>query len=297
MNHSLKRKKIRFIINPVAGASRQKNIIKLIERFALTSNDETEIYHTEYAGHATDLSKEAAQKNYSLVVAAGGDGSVSEAGKGLINTDTALGIIPTGSGNGFANHFKIPHHIPSALQLITSGRVIKADTLIVNNEPCMGLAGIGFDAHIAHQFAIYNKKRGFGTYCKIIVKEFFKYLSADYFLSVNEKTIQRRAFLITFANSSQYGNHAVIAPMADIQDGYMDICILKKVTFINIFGIIFRLFNGTLDKSHAVEFISARTAVLTDNASGIAHIDGEPKALKGNISVSVNPLSLNILVP
>lgn len=289
-------KKIRFIVNPVSGVGRQKRVAELIKQFIDAAIFDYEIAYTKAPGHAIELSLEAAQQNYFLVVAVGGDGSVSEVAKGLINSDTAMGIIPTGSGNGLANHFKIPSHIPSALEVINKGAIIKIDTLKVNGEACVGIAGVGFDAHIAHEFANFGR-RGFWSYCRIVIRESLKFTTNNYEINIDGNILQRKAFLVTFANSSQYGNNAIIAPEADIQDGYMDVCILKKISFLNIPFLIYRLFTGTIHRSHSLEIIRGRSASIKNNTNGLAHIDGDPKVLGQNIEVTLNPLSLKILIP
>lgn len=289
------RKKIRFIINPISGVGKQKNIVRQIEKHLDRDAFDYEISYTEYAGHATLLSKEAAEKNYYLVVVVGGDGSVHEVGKGLLHSNTALGIIPTGSGNGFANHCKIPHAIPAALKLINTGKIISIDTLMIQDDVCINCAGIGFDAHIAHLFAGIQK-RGFFTYCKLIRKEFSDYVPQSYELHINDKVLKREAFVITFANGSQFGNNAHIAPTADTQDGYMDVCIMKSFSWLQIPITIYHLFNKTFHKLKMVEIIKTKSIVLKNNTNEIAHIDGEAKILREEIKVTVNPLSLRVLV-
>src|ERR1017187_6180152 len=150
------KKKIRFIINPVSGIGKHRNIVKYVERYLDKSQFHYEIIFTEKAGHGVNLSKQAAENGYYAVVAVGGDGSINEVGSSLIGTNTALAILPTGSGNGFANHFNIPHDIPKAINLINTGKIISVDTITANDRKVIGICGIGFDAQVAHVFANYG---------------------------------------------------------------------------------------------------------------------------------------------
>ncbi|MCK6649852.1 MAG: YegS/Rv2252/BmrU family lipid kinase, partial [Bacteroidia bacterium] len=216
------KKKICFIVNPVSGIGRQKVIEKLIDQLLDRTLFEYEIQYTKAAKHATELAKDAALRNFDIVVAVGGDGSVNETAKGLIGTKTAMAIIPAGSGNGLARHLKIPIDIKKAMEVINMGVISTVDSIRFNDETFVNVAGIGFDAHIGWEFAKFGK-RGFSSYLKVIMREFPKYKARKYELEIDGKTIYPEAFLISFANGSQWGNNAYIAPTADISDGIMDI--------------------------------------------------------------------------
>src|ERR1035438_3774243 len=237
----MEKKKIRFIINPVSGAGKKKNIIQQIEQNIDKNKFQHEIVFTEKEGHAIGLSKQAAESNYYAVVAVGGDGSVNEVASSLIGKSTALAILPMGSGNGYANHLLISHNIPKAINLINTGKIISVDTLTVNKKAIIGICGVGFDAHVAHVFANYGK-RGFSSYVKIIIKEYFKYKPFQYKILVNNNIVEHKAWLITFANASQFGNNAKINPWSDIQDGFLEICILKKISLLKIPKIIYFMY-------------------------------------------------------
>ena len=290
------KKKLRFIINPVSGIGKHRNIVKYVERYLDKSQFHYEIIFTEKAGHGVNLSKQAAENGYYAVVAVGGDGSINEVGSSLIGSDTALAIIPTGSGNGFANHFHIPHDIPKALNVINTGEIMAVDTMTADGRTVIGICGVGFDAHIAHEFANYGK-RGFSSYIKVVMREFPKYKNLTYKMKVNDTIIERKALLITFANASEFGNHAVINPQANLQDGMMEICILKPFRFYQFPRLVYALFHNNIHLLPYVEVIKTDKVSLLDYQKKVAHIDGEPVFLEEETLFTIKPRSLKIIIP
>jgi len=289
------KKKICFIINPISGIGKKKVIEKLIEEKLNKQIFDHKIIYTEAPKHATKIAQQAAAENFDIVVAVGGDGSVNEIAKGLINTNTAMAIIPAGSGNGLARHLNIPLDFKMAMSIINKAKEIQIDSINFNNEIFVNVAGIGFDALIGWKFANYGK-RGFSSYIKIILREFWKYKSQDYELIIDGKSIHKKAFLISFANGSQWGNNAHIAPLANSSDGVLDIAILKNISLLSITSIVFKLFRRKLHLSSHMEIIKIKE-VIVKQTNAIAHIDGEPIELVNTIKIKVNPLSLKVIVP
>lgn len=290
-----KKRTICFIVNPISGVGRQKIIEKLIDQNLDRTIFDYEIAYTKAAKHAIELARNAAAKNTDIVVAVGGDGSVNETAKGLVNSNTAMAIIPTGSGNGLARHLKIPLNLKNAMAVINSGKCVSIDTIQMNEETFANVAGIGFDAHIGWEFAKFGK-RGFSSYLKVITREFPKYKAQNFELKIDGKTSTENAYLISFANGSQWGNNAYIAPTADISDGIMDIAILRDFKFWNGISIGLRLFRKTLHESKHLDIIKAKEVFITQQGN-IAHIDGEPIEIGKQLHIKVNPLSLRVIVP
>ncbi|MBE9468270.1 MAG: diacylglycerol kinase family lipid kinase [Bacteroidetes bacterium] len=287
-------KRILFIINPVSGVGKQKIVEKRIKKYLDTTKFSYEIKYTKEAKHAIKISTEAANK-FDIVVAVGGDGSVNEVCKGLINSNSALAIIPTGSGNGLARYLNIPLKIDKAIELINQTTIKKIDTAEINNEKFVNVAGIGFDAHVSHIFANYGK-RGPLPYVKIAAEEFPKYRAQKYKISIDGKSVYRKAFLISFANSSQFGNNAYISPEAKIDDGLIDVCIFKNFPIVESPRLAVMLFDKRLDKSKYMEIVKGREITITHENSIIAHIDGEPVSFGKEINVKIIPQSLNVIV-
>ena len=288
-------KKIRFIINPKSGTANKENFVNWIDSIIDKTIFESEIVFTKAPGHATDLAREAATSGYKIVVSVGGDGSANEVGKGLVGTKTALAIIPTGSGNGMARHMKIPVDFKKSVELINTGRPELVDSLMINDRFCLGTFGIGFDAHIAHLFSTAGT-RGYSTYVKLVLAEFSKFKPIFFKIFADKKEYHINSFLLTFANSSQFGNNAVIAPFADVQDGIIDISIVRKFPVYVAPHLIYRMMNNTIHNSKFFDRLRAKEITVRNEGILKGHIDGEPVVMEGDIAIKMNPLSLNIIV-
>ncbi len=289
-------KKIRFIINPIAGTGKHRQVETVINRVLDRTLFNYDIHYTRYAKHGTALSEEAIKENYEIVVAVGGDGTVNEVGTPLIGTNVTMSVIPTGSGNALARHLKVSMNVESAIKKINQLKIAKIDTAIINSQKFIGVSGVGFDAFIAGLFAKVEK-RGFQNYIRLVSREVFKYKPEEYTIRFDGKAIIQEAFLICVANSSEYGNNAKIAPGADIEDGYLDLCIISKFPLIKTPAITLKLFNQTINTSQYNEMFRVKSVKISKKDAILAHIDGEPVDMGNEIEIKVNPLSLQIIVP
>ena len=282
--------KIRFIINPISGIGKQKGIEKYITKYI----KDFEIVHTKKSGDATIISKNAAKENIDVVVAVGGDGTVNECLKALVNTNTALGVIPCGSGNGFAYHIGMQSNIEKAVKQLSNSRIETIDSCTANGFPFVNVSGIGFDAHIADLF-LTLKVRGFFRYVKLIISE-LSYKAKEYSIFYNNIERKVKAYMINFANASQFGNNAKISPRSDFQDGLIDFVIINNFPKWKIPVILFMLFSGRLHLSKHVEIIQCeKMTIRTENTN--LHLDGEPIKLSNPFVVTILPKSLKILMP
>ena len=213
---------------------------KLVAEFLDFSKFDSTIKYTERAKHAMEIAADNANK-FDIIVAVGGDGSVNEIGKQLINTNTSFAIIPAGSGNGLARNLHIPMNIKKAILLINKGKTKAIDVVKINNDHFLGTAGFGFDAYISWKFEE-APTRALLTYLKVAFIGFWTYKSADYTVRYNDKEEQiSKGMLVTFANSKQYGNNILIAPNAIIDDGLIRLVIVEKfpIIYLPIFGFYF----------------------------------------------------------
>lgn len=283
--------KIRFIINPTAGTGKQKNIDALIEQ---SIKHPYEILYTKERGDATILSQQAVKKRIDIVVAIGGDGTVNECAKALIDSNTALGVIPCGSGNGFAYHFGMNKDISKAVKQLNICKITVIDSCTVNDKKFVNVAGIGFDAHIANLFTNTNE-RGFVNYLKLIAKE-LTYKPKTYKLEYEEKVIEIKAYLIAFANTSQYGNDAMISPLANAQDGLIDFVIVKAFPKWKIPALLFNIVTGKTHLSKHINIIRTKELKIHSEES-LIHLDGEPHFCNSPVNISIQEQSLKIFIP
>jgi diacylglycerol kinase (ATP) len=288
-------KKIIFIANPLSHEMQGESLEKSIQKNLDMTCFKYEICYTKKAKDATRIAKKSIKDHADIVVAVGGDGTVNEVGNALINSNIPIGIVPVGSGNGLARHFKIPVGLENSIQALNSSKITIMDTAKINQKPFFAIAGIGLDAQIAMKFAKF-KKRGLLSYAKVFFQEFSSYKPKTHTFIIDGKTITKKGVIFTFANSSQYGNNFVIAPQADHQDGYLDLVILDDIPTLEIPNFWLKFKDGTLDHSKHFETHRFKELIIKTNKIK-AHIDGEPIHLSDEIKVSVEPKSLKILTP
>lgn len=287
-------KKIRFIINPKSGTGKQRRVEKHIHKLLSETDVHYEICYTTAPAHAVSLSHEAAEWNYDIVVAVGGDGSVNEVARGIAGTATALGIIPTGSGNGLAHCLKIPFNIKKAILHIIEGKSKPMDSCTLNGRMFVSIAGVGFDAEVAYKFSK-ARRRGFWSYAKITFIEFFKYKEQDYIIRTDEGEIHKKALLVSFANSNQFGFNAVIAPFASVNDGLIDICIFRKPSLIRVLMMMPLFFSSSLNRMHELEILKLKKCTLIRKKGGVAHIDGDELIMGSELNIKINPANLKVI--
>lgn len=291
------KKKIIFIINPISGHHNKSNFPHLVEKYIDKNQYEYNIVFTEYAGHATELTMKAIEDGFEYIAAVGGDGTINEIAKCLIGKEQILVIIPLGSGNGLARHLELPFK-PERLinEVINKGKAYKIDTATMNGVPFISIAGIGFDALIADYFAK-DENRGFLTYAKLVTEKYPNYKQKEYTLILDDnRVIECKPFFVTFANSSQFGYNAEISPKASVQDGLLDVCVFKKPNIIEVPIVATFFLAKQIDKSTFIDIYKAEKIKVIRKEEEVANIDGEPIAMSKDITVEINPLSLNVLL-
>ena len=290
----MKRKAL-FIINPVSGGKKKDGLPELIKQHLDTAIFEFDTEYSTGVTHARELAANAAGY-YDIIVAVGGDGTVNEIASAIAGTDTVLCIIPFGSGNGLARFLTIPMDVIGALKTINMGRTITIDAAKMNGQWFFNMAGMGFDAHISHVFANGSKKRGFFSYFKSSLKEIANYKAQSYRIDIDGSVYDREAFMLSMANSSQYGNNAHISPHASIQDGMLDVCIIKPFPLWRFPEMGLRMFTKTAEGSKYVEIIKGQNIRVTRNGQGPIHLDGEPQVAGDDINIEVQPGTLKVIV-
>ena len=292
-------KNIAFIINPISGSKETQNAKRKLPKLIMQTLDSEQwlpnIVFTERAGHATELANQFARMGFDAVVAVGGDGTVNEVAQGIRGTQTALGILPMGSGNGFARHLNIPIRPNKAIEMINHSEPISVDYGLANGKLFVSTCGTGFDAVIADHFAGSNK-RGFATYLQNILHEVFSYTPQTYHIVGDGLDVTHKAFLITFANANQWGYEALIAPKASVQDGKMDIMLMSSHAILGSASLALRLFTGHIDDSHFMDTLRAKEVTLERESAAPFHIDGDPVEMEKDIHIKIVPDGLRVLV-
>jgi len=289
----MSKRKALFIINPKSGQRRGKSVVPALERKLDRSLYDWDVYYTKCPGDAAKKSNDVAN-SMDRVIAVGGDGSVNEVARGLIGSQAVLGIIPVGSGNGLARYLKIPMRISDAINLLNKEHIKKIDTLMINDELMLNTAGVGFDARVAHEYSRYVH-RGISSYIKSVLKEISRFRERKYKLYFGKEAVLEEAFLLTFSNSSQYGNNFYISPQAKIDDGFFEVCVIRKFPSWVTPIILLRLLNKTIDQSKYYTCYKCKELVLDLDEDEEAQIDGEAITLPKKIQVKLNPHSLQVI--
>ena len=283
------------IINPVSGKKSKKNIPEKVNK-EMAEHYDVSIFYTECEGHATKIAEEAVKNNVDYVIAVGGDGTVNEVAKGLIDTDVVLGIIPSGSGNGLARDLHIPLNRSKAAKILKEGYVRRIDYGIANDNVFFCTCGVGFDAQVSEK-ALSQEKRGVMMYAKNMVEIFYNFIPETYKITSQEGSFEGQAFVVTCANASQYGNNAYIAPHADIQDGKMNISILKPLSAFDVPQTAIRMFSKNLRNSTKLVELITSEVLIEREKEGVMHLDGNAIYTGKEIRVKIIKQGLNVLVP
>jgi len=284
-----------FIINPIAGGRESASLKKILD-VAVCHIPDSDIVYTKYPGHARELAASAVKDGYDVVVAVGGDGTVNEVASSLVGTDTALGIIPLGSGNGLARHLGIPLQPEKAIRTIMESKPITIDSATINGTPFFCTAGIGFDAQVAADYAK-SGTRGLITYVKEAIKDWIAYKPGDYVIETENGKLQTKALLITIGNANQWGNDYFITPQASLLDGNLDIAIVKPASMMSNLSMVRQLRQKTLTENPNVLYIKssyARIECLTTKKAA-AHYDGEVASFDGNILFECKKNTMKII--
>ncbi len=284
-----------FILNPKAGPSQHHDLPALIARHFGAREADYEIRPTEYAGHAVELARTAAAEGFAVVAAVGGDGTVNEVGRGLLGTAAALGIVPQGSGNGLARHLKVPLGLPAALRRLAAPAFSRIDVGVLNGHPFFCTAGLGFDAHVSQHFAQAGS-RGLRTYLQVTLREYRRYRPVAVQATLDGQELRTDCYVLAFANASQYGNNAYIAPRADLRDGLLDVCLIDALPPLRAFRVSLAMALGNLPSTNAAEYFRVPRGRVVAAAPIGFHVDGDYLGHATEFDVELLPLALAVAV-
>jgi diacylglycerol kinase (ATP) len=295
--------RVAIIINPISGTGGRLEVARRRAELAGAELErrhlDGEVFVSERPGHARELARAAMERGARLLLAWGGDGTVNEVASVLAFTDATLGVIPSGSGNGLSRELKIPFEPVAALDVaLAAGRERLIDAGRLDGHLFFNIAGIGLDARVAHRFAADGLvRRGFWRYLEITAQELFTYDPDEHSVVVDGATERVRAMLIAIANGRQYGNGAVIAPHATLDDGRLDVVVVPHRSTAATLMQIPRVFAGTVDRVPGVTIRSGGEIEITSARPVLYHVDGEPFVGGASVRAKVQPAALRVRVP
>lgn len=289
-------RRILFIINPISGLGMGREVPERIRKLPEYDAVDYDIAFTQYSGHARKLVENArATGKYTHIVAVGGDGTVNEVGSALCGSDIAFAVVSLGSGNGFARHLGYSIFMSKALKQVLSEQYTQIDILRINDKYSLNVSGVGFDAEVAHEFNN-QRLRGIFSYIYAVLKLWFRYPEKKYKITSGGKVMKMNCFILSFANTSQYGNNAYIAPHASVRDGLMDICILKRPAFFEIIWFLLFFVSAKIYKLSYFKEIQCEEALVEGDISRV-HIDGDAYLMQSPLHLKVLPGALKVVIP
>jgi diacylglycerol kinase (ATP) len=294
--------RVAVIINPISGTGGRLHVARdraeLAAALIAGRGCESQIFITERPGHGRELASAALAQGASLVLAWGGDGTVNEVGSALAFRDASLAIVPSGSGNGLARELRIPFDPVSAIDVALRGRERRIDAGELDGRLFFNVAGIGLDARIAHRFAADGLvHRGFRRYATITVRELFTYKPDYHTIVTDGRTLHARTLLIAIANARQYGNGALIAPEAQLDDGRLDVVVVAARSPLAALVQVPRMFSGRIAAVPGVTMSSAVDIQVTSGQPVLYHVDGEPYTGAAVVAARPWPGALRVVVP
>jgi YegS/Rv2252/BmrU family lipid kinase len=297
-------RKIIYIINPISGTRSKKSLRSVIEEKTKQKNIPYKIFPSVASGDYSFLHDIIKKEKFTDVVIAGGDGTVSQVVGSLMNSEINFGIIPCGSGNGLAFALKISKQPAKALEIIFSGNPVLIDGFLVNGQFACMLAGLGFDAKVAHDFTN-EPKRGLITYIKLSLKNFFSMKAHQFELQSGDLNFKTDAYFISIANSNQFGNNFTIAPKASLSDGLLDVVILtdqNKVSFVletlkQLAGLNKPLALSLVKKKRGVIYFQTEKLKIVNHSLAPLHIDGEPAETPDQVKIEIKKNCFRLIQP
>lgn len=285
------------MINPISGDLNKEELAAKIETFFDDNSKEIKILYTTGKDDDSQIKKYLEEFKPHIVVAVGGDGTVNLVAKHLIHKDIIMGILPMGSGNGLSKDLGIPQNNPDkVLEMLKNPKVIEMDTLTANNHFFLHLADIGFNAHIVRLFSK-GKKRGLISYIKYTVKEFYKYKTSRYTVDSDYGRFEGRAFMITIANSNQFGSNLTINPNGKYDDGLFEVIIIKRFPRSESFRLFFQLLFKKIIFSPYCIILRCKEVQISSTRKKTVQIDGEIAGRFDKVKVDINPNSLKVIAP
>ena len=295
---------ILYIINPISGKGNKQTLQEIIQTESKKAGLNFEIFPSVSSGDYSFLDELIETNSFTHIVIAGGDGTVNQAINSLKKHSLPFGIIPCGSGNGLAFSAGIPKNIQTALTIAFTGKIEWTDAFTINGQFACMLCGLGFDAQVAHDFAL-DKKRGLITYVKKIIQNFFIAKPYSFVLKLDNKKIEVGAYFISIANSNQFGNNFTIAPKASLTDGLLDIVIVTQQTKLNLLLQTLMQVSGfnqlqkaeNIDKETSVVYFQTSAIQINNPSLAPLHIDGEPVESVKKIDIKIQPKSFQLIYP
>ncbi len=287
--------KVTAIINPLSGKKRAPEARAVAERLARELGHELHVRMIEGPGHGTDLARQAVNDGHDRVLSIGGDGTLNAVAAGLVGSNTALGVVAMGSGNGYARSLKLPLRPEDAIRTALTGTTRRMDVCYLNDRPFLGTAGIGFDARVAWEFDR-TDARGLWSYARIILKDILGAKPMRVVVKANGETREHRVLMLVFCNTREFGNGAIISPGSAPDDGMAELRVVTKPGLLPLVRAFVQIYTEQADRSRFITNLPTREATVWQDGT-LAHVDGEPIVIGNEMKFRLEPKRLHVIVP
>lgn len=283
-----------FIINNKSGRHKPEELEARIQSVILSLQISAECHLTRDAQHTAEIIQTGLEKGKTNFIAVGGDGTVNTLARNLVHKDAYLGIIPRGSGNGLARHLGMPGDISSCIQRLIRKKFITVDAIKINGYWSFNVAGIGFDGHISTLFG-QNGQRGMTNYMKLINREYQAYQPIVMEIRYGNEFIVKPVFQLAIANATQYGNNAIVAPFASLEDQLLDISMITKVPVSLLPAFFLKVFSGNIHRSKYWQSFKTDKLLVTTSRPVHFHTDGDGRGMSEHFEIEMIPSCLRLM--
>jgi diacylglycerol kinase (ATP) len=287
--HSFNNNKTLFILNPNAGidsvASCAKQLDKFRDEFDYSTFSDKQEFCEFMKSHKDD---------YEIFIAVGGDGTVNSVASEILNSGKILGVLPLGSGNGFAREMGFKKRVGPLINDIRRKEFFETDVLFINDMLSINVSGIGIDSIVSHKFHSLNNRGSFnyGIAALLTMHEIKPF---NVSLTIGNEHTEDNFLMVSLANSRQFGNNALVAPMAQPDDGLFNIVMVRPFPKILLPLFAIRLLTGTLKESKYIRYIESGEKAIIRAGENRVHIDGEPLVIDGEMTVLIKKNALKVL--
>lgn len=284
-----------IILNPVAGGGRAKKLEDLIRLELAKENIDYDLVHTSGPGEATIL---AENENYSTVVAVGGDGTINEVAKGLMKRKGArLGIIPAGTGNDLSRSLSIPKDTCQAIKILVEGKTKNLDIGCINKHKFLNVASAGFDGEVVRNTnRVKEHFKSNLAYVLGVIITLFNYKKKKVILQIDNRTYERSLILLAVGNGNYYGGGMLILPDAEMDDGYLHLCLVRDASMITLLGLFPTIFKGKhVGLKRYVEIFKAKKVTIKSQEGITINFDGEIREDQKEINFDLSSQKLPII--
>lgn len=287
-----KKQKLLFIINQGSG-TRNLNLSQTILTFFKDTETSVELFELSRKFSVSEIKKAITAAKADSVIAVGGDGTLKLVAECLVDTNTPIGIVPTGSANGMAKELEIPLDIEKALEVAATGNTKKIHAIKVNDELCIHLSDIGFNAYLVKKFDELPQ-RGMLTYAKAAWSAFWFHRKMDISINIDGKTIKSEAAMIVLANATKYGTGFLINPDGKLDDKLFEVILIKEYAVLEILKIWVSKLPWNPNK---IESFQTSSITITTKRKAHFQVDGEYLGKTKKVTATLLPDAINVIIP